>query len=284
MMDDNQFDQIIRLWQQIEQQSLTRFTSKRTNQCLTFEQLGQSAAGKLKPSLQSHIASCDHCQQMIKLFQRYQPAPKPAPEKKRWQFQSLQKWYASGQKGSEKMVGAWNWLPTAARYVIPAVALAILIFILLPRPESKLAALARIEPIYYQPISARSETTTSEVEEIYQTGMRAYSEKNYSFAIQRLQQVVEMQPENPYPGFYLGLCYLLNKQTTVGIAQLTAVAEKSPVALQEKCYWYLGNAYLLQEDASNALKMLKQVIELRGDYEWEARALIEEIVKMINQN
>ena len=50
--------------------------------------------------------------------------------------------------------------------------------------------------------------------------------------------------------------------------------------LYEKCYWYLGNAYLLRNDRKKALEMFEKVIAMEGDYEWEAREMIQEIEKI----
>jgi len=49
--------------------------------------------------------------------------------------------------------------------------------------------------------------------------------------------------------------------------------------LYEKCYWYLGNAYLLKNDGKKALAMFKKAMAMEGDYEWEAREMIKMIVE-----
>ena len=49
---------------------------------------------------------------------------------------------------------------------------------------------------------------------------------------------------------------------------------------KEKCYWYLGNALLLQENPEKALEMFTKVIELEGEFEWEASEILQKIKRM----
>jgi hypothetical protein len=50
--------------------------------------------------------------------------------------------------------------------------------------------------------------------------------------------------------------------------------------LLEKCYRYLGNAYLLKNDGKKSLEMFEKIVAMEGDYEWEAREMIQEIEKI----
>jgi len=47
--------------------------------------------------------------------------------------------------------------------------------------------------------------------------------------------------------------------------------------LYEQCYWYLGNAYFLKNDVKKAIEMFEKVVAMEGDFEWEAREMVEKI-------
>ena len=82
--------------------------------------------------------------------------------------------------------------------------------------------------------------------------------------------------------FYLALCYL--KKYDQGTFHLQRIIELKGEFLFEKCYWYLGNAYLLKEDGKKALEMFEKVVKFEGDFEWEAREVILKRSKVNTKN
>ena len=56
--------------------------------------------------------------------------------------------------------------------------------------------------------------------------------------------------------------------------------EQDNKLLLEKCYWNLGNAYLKVNDADNALRIFRLIIELQGDFISQAEKQIKKIEKI----
>ena len=141
------------------------------------------------------------------------------------------------------------------------IATIILIFAL-TTPEGKYAPLARIEPLYYQSIESRGEESLTETEKLFQQGIAFYQQADYDSAINKLLLVIKRQPEDVNANFYVGLCYLLTKKANQAIFHLQKVIELNGEFLFEKCYWYLGNAYLLENNGKKALDIFEKVVAM----------------------
>lgn len=275
-MNQNTFEKILNIWQAQEQQSMANMPTEKTTECLSFAQF---EANNFSIEQQQHIQQCNYCSRMIRLFDKYrlsQHTVSIAADEKTEQ-ESL--WEKLKEKLSDFISGIANSiapLPRPIRIAIPVIAVLILIFILRPA-DANYTTLARIEPLYYQPIETRGEESLSKTERLFQQGMAFYQQQNYKSAINKLLLIIESQPEDANANFYLGLCYLLMKKNDRAILHLHKVIELKGEFLYEKCYWYLGNAYLLKNDGNKALSMFEKVVELEGDFEWEAREMIEKI-------
>lgn len=278
-MNQNTFEKIINIWQDHEQQSIAKMPIEKSADCLSFAQF---EAANFSTEQQEHIQHCNYCSRMDRLFDKYRTqadAISITVDEKMAQKSSWEKWK---NRLSDFIDGLGNFIapiPLPIKVAVPVIAVLILIF-MLRTPGAKYASLARIEPLYYQPIEARGEESLSESEKLFQQGMAFYQQGDYHSAINKLLLVIKSQPEDASASFYLGLCYLLINKPDRTIFHLQKVIELNGEFLFEKCYWYLGNAYLLKNNGKRALEMFEKVVAMEGDFEWEAREMIEKIKKL----
>ena len=279
-MNQNTFEKILKIWHQSEQARTAKMSPAKTESCLSFAQF---EAAEFTPEQQEHIHHCHYCARMNVLFEKYRsqrneiPIPvfeKDAKVKQTMIWEKLKKKLNFLAKAMTKRLEP---IPVLIRYAIPiAIAVIVLIFIF-RSPGVKYSHLARIEPLYYQPLESRGEESLSASEKLFQQGMAFYQQEDYDSAITKLLLVIKKQPDDVNANFYIGLCYLLTKKPNRAISYLKKVIKLKGEFLYEQCYWYLGNAYLLKNDVKKAIEMFEKVVAMEGDFEWEAREMVEKI-------
>lgn len=281
-MNQNTFEKILNIWQDHEQQSIANIPTEKTAACLSFAQF---ELAYFSAEQQQHIQQCNYCSQMNRLFNKYRTQPDSISITVDKKIEQRSLWEKLKNSLSNFIDRSGNFIapiPRPIRFAVPVIAALILIFILRPT-DAKYAALAQIEPLFYQPIESRGEESLSETEKLFQQGMAFYQQGDYDSAINKLLLVIKKQPEDVNANFYIGLCYLLIKNPDRAIFHLQKVIELNGDFLLEKCYWYLGNAYLLKNDGKKAVKMFEKVVAMEGDFEWEARGMIVDIKEISNR-
>jgi len=95
---------------------------------------------------------------------------------------------------------------------------------------------------------------------------------------------VKRKKKDAYGHFYLGVSFLLTDEYKKGINHLKLASKFSEKEgkeiLLEKCYWYLGNAYLKTNDVDYALKEFKNVVTIGCEFKEDAIKQIERIEEM----
>ena len=231
-------------------------------------QFGQLSAEERK-HFEAHLLECDHCFQEAYALgpviekMRNDPAPFLA---------ALTPAIKPRRKFHLDLMEAIGRIPALGRIAIPAVAIALLLWIIWPATE--LADLARITPVPYRSLQVKGGSEATAAERQFEAGMAAYAEKNYAGAIERLAAAVRQDSTNAGFHFYLGLCYLLSSNVDPAISHLQTTIALGESAVREKAYWYLGNTWLLKNDRAQALKAFRSVSAMEGDYHWEAKELI----------
>jgi len=228
----------------------------------------------------NHLLSCDDCfqnafalspviEQMRKNPERFLPA--------------LAVSYRFGSRLRRILAVASDWfkalgrVPISVRIGVPVGAGALVVFLLLLLPGTKLGDLARIEPVPYRPLRIKAGVPESEADRTFREAMAAYVQENYAVAAQRLELTVQREPDNAPLQFYLGLCYLLSRKVELAIEHLQKAIALGDSSVLERAYWYLGNAWLLKENRDSALAAFRSVTEMAGQYEWEAREIIQKL-------
>ncbi len=124
----------------------------------------------------------------------------------------------------------------------------------------------------------------SSTQHLYDQGMKNYQEKNYEQAIQKLSAFVKHKKDNAYGHFYLGVSYLLTDNYKKGIKHLESASElcqkQNKELLLGQCYWQLGNAYLKINEVDKAVKELRNIIVMGGEYKDDALNQITKIEEL----
>ncbi|MFQ5627693.1 MAG: tetratricopeptide repeat protein [bacterium] len=154
--------------------------------------------------------------------------------------------------------------------------LALSLFLFLPQQENY-ANLARIEPVPFRSLQLKSGVSVNNAERLFYEGMASYVKKDYAGAVKSLLQAVSVDSTDADFYFYLGLSYLLSDQIDPAILYLQQAANLAGGSVQEKAYWYLGNAWLVKEEPELALQAFRKVVEIAMDYQWDAAEIIGEI-------
>lgn len=160
-----------------------------------------------------------------------------------------------------------------------AIAVALILCHRFTPPPGKYAHLAVIERAYYRPVAIRTGERFPEAERLFDEAMVHYNRAEYAQAIEGLSKSIEKDPNNADAHFYLGICYLLERNAGRAIKHLQKALDLVG-APAEKYHWYLGNAHLLRENRNRALAEFKKVVDFEGDYQFEAKKIIAKMAAM----
>jgi tetratricopeptide (TPR) repeat protein len=173
------------------------------------------------------------------------------------------------------------WQKPAARILIPAAITALLLIIFTLPTSRNYSDLAVLEKAPYQALKFKGDVEFTEAQQLFTQAMTLYNDDDYDQAIQKLSLYVQQEPENIYGHFYLAVCFLLRENHESGIRHLEKALSLSRQAdnqvFMEKCYWYLGNAYLVLEKEEEALFAFRNAEKLQGTFVEKAVAQIKKI-------
>ncbi|GAB4365723.1 MAG: hypothetical protein Kow0042_05120 [Calditrichia bacterium] len=141
--------------------------------------------------------------------------------------------------------------------------------------------------------------TRSSLSEFMADALEAFQNQQYEQAIHNLEIFLDKNPQHPnadYARYVLGLAYLFESQETAehgdlqqtglladaGIRNLKNALETTrSERLKEEILWYLGKAYLLKEDTSNAADYFRQVMQMKGRKSQQAREIHQKLQKFL---
>jgi len=167
-----------------------------------------------------------------------------------------------------------RWRP-AIKFLIPVLVAILIAIMLIPKSSINYSDLAVIAKAPYLGLRLRQPERISAVERLFDEGMLAYELDNYSDAIYKLDSLLIQQPDHADGNFYRGVCLLLTGKIEDGIKNLQVAAElsreKNNNLLPEKCFWYLGNAYLKINDEKRALEEFNKIIAIGEEFKEKAK-------------
>lgn len=238
-----------------------------------------------KSSFESHLLQCDFCYQeydsfssVIAVMSEERAALKEALAQK------------SGAKpfvildGLRSLAQLVTQLPNRLPSIRPAWGLAaaafllLMFFIWLPLPPNY-RDWAVMAPAEYQPFEVvlRGGPAAQDWKTLFDEGMAFYSEGNYSAAITKLSQSYALNPSDASVQFYLGVSWLLTEAPDSAIVYLQKAVDAGDVKLAESAHWFLGNAYLLNENPRRAAERFQWVLTFDGRYKDQAFDLLSRI-------
>ena len=173
------------------------------------------------------------------------------------------------------------WEIPTIKILVPAAATILLAIILLIPSSKQYSDLAILEKAPYISFRLKGPVELTNTQEIFDDAMRLYVQDNYREAIPKLLDFSEREPDSASGYFYLGVCLLITNETERGIEKLEISAklcqEQEFLILEERCYWYLGNAYLKINNVEESLIFFRKTIKLELNFEQDAREQIARI-------
>lgn len=141
--------------------------------------------------------------------------------------------------------------------------------------EPTLEQLARFEPPPYEPLTLRG--PRDEATARFERGMERYRKTEYREAVADLRGAAELDPDAAHIRFFLGIAHLMLEQDNEAIEQLRGTIALGDSAYLEEAHLYLAKAFLRRKDLGAAETQLKELIELRGSGNGEARRLLTQL-------
>ncbi|MDZ7264448.1 MAG: zf-HC2 domain-containing protein [candidate division KSB1 bacterium] len=197
------------------------------------------------------------------------------------------RWYAIEHRirvliqATSRAIVEWIRIP-AVRILVPATVVAVvLLFVLLPSPKHY-SDLAIINNASYAPLHFRGLVHGySATDELLNHGIKLYEQRKYAEAVAKLLDYTRQRDDDPYGHFYTGLSLLHTNEFKNAVEHLKTAANLSQKQgkeiLLEKCYWFLGNAFLKLNDVESSVQEFQKVIEINGQYATDAKQQIERI-------
>jgi tetratricopeptide (TPR) repeat protein len=127
----------------------------------------------------------------------------------------------------------------------------------------------RIDPLPYS--ASRPVNVKGEAENLFRAAMVDYNNKNYLNASVTLQKATLLNPQAPELRVYLGICYLLTRDTQAALNELKVAAALENNPYSDEAHLYLAQAYYRQKDFINAGEQLEKV---KNDPELQRRAVL----------
>lgn len=168
--------------------------------------------------------------------------------------------------------------------VTPAAAIiALVLYIQLTAPR-QYADLAIIQKSRYEMLHFKSPENLTPDQKALKDALELYEKDLYTEAIAQFKNIIDREPDNAYARFYLGVSLLLTHDLNGARTQFTRAVQFSRYMedslLLEKCYWYVGNIYLLNNNADNARQIFQILAAMNGPFRQKAEKQISRMNKL----
>jgi len=121
---------------------------------------------------------------------------------------------------------------------------------------------------------SQGDTPSDTGRQLFQNAMAAYVEGRYGEASSFLEGAVQNEPNAADINFYLGVCKLLLGHPLDSIAPLKKAAAAGNSQYLQSSHYYLGKAYLQQEEFEEAERELHNAATVSGRLTSEAKSLL----------
>ena len=111
----------------------------------------------------------------------------------------------------------------------------------------------------------------------FEAAMDSYVQADYAGAITGLEGAIRRNPGDAAARFFLGASYLLSGRMPAGIVRLEEVVALGESPYLEEARLYLAKALVQEGRLDDAAAELQMVLELRGDFENDAREGLDRI-------
>lgn len=140
--------------------------------------------------------------------------------------------------------------------------------------QGRFQALASADPLVQMNLVLRSGASNKDA---FQGAMEPYARSDFQAARDALSRFIAGAPDHAPAHLYLGIALLQLGEAEAATAPLQRAAELGENLLAERALWYLGNACLMLGQGEEALAVFRELKNREGDYELNARAMVEGI-------
>lgn len=227
------------------------------------EEIGELAGGRLAAAdaagLIEHVEGCAACSREMDLVADLLHVP-------------------SRSLAAGRNLSAARW---AGGLIALAAAAAVLFFFLRSSaPERRVRDLARLSPPPSAGLVLRGDEQPGAG---FEQASAHFAAGDHARAAEGFQALLATQPDDPLVLFYLGLARLQLGELDAAIDALRRAEEAGADLLAEQALWYRSQAHLARDEGAQARALLARLVELDGDYEPNARALLAELESLLDR-
>lgn len=250
--------------------------------------------GEDKLKVEAHLLECDAC--FAEVY-RLSPAVKIMEKEPKFFLNALQSKKDAdtmisklGKEIAKRMAMIFSslknwWDAPVVKILVPVTALAIILFIIVSPETKRYSDLAIFDNVSSSALKVRDFVEDSQM--VFDRGVKYFEEKNYSEAIRHFKIYIKKEKNNAYAYYYLGVSLVLTGNVGKGIERLERAEkiskDEGQEILLERCYWYLGNAYLKNNKAEKAFKKFRSVVAIGGEFKDDALQQMSRIEDMRGQ-
>lgn len=227
------------------------------------EEIGELAGGRLSAAgaagLIEHVEGCAACSREMDLVADLLHARSGSPA-------------ATWDRSAPRWAGGL--------FALAAAAAVLFFFLRSSAPERRLRDLAQLAP---PPSAGLVLRGAAQPEAGFEQASAHFAAGDHARAASSLQALLATHPDDPLVLFYLGLARLQLGELDAAIDALRRAEEAGADLLAEQALWYRVQAHLARDEGAQARALLARLVELDGDYEPNARALLAELEPLLDR-
>jgi len=248
----------------------TKKTSPNLTSCLTFEELIDYSEGKLsyqqRNEIERHAANCPLCSDAIEGLIRHTDRRELKPI-----ICSLQQDIHNkmSQFPIKKQMRKFYYAAAAVLFI----ALTSVLYYINHKPLDAVLFEKYFKPYPNVIPIVRGDVTADKLK----IAMVEYESENYPEAQKLLNEILELEPENVTAHFYSGNTNLYVNNPEQAIIHFEIVVNLGESNFTELAEWYLGLAYLKNNDIKNARLILGKIASKHHAYRGQSLELLEQM-------
>lgn len=119
-----------------------------------------------------------------------------------------------------------------------------------------------------------------EISPALQSAMEAYNAQDYATAVAQFEDILQEDTNNAPVLFYSGVAYLILNENEKAMQNLQKVSETEDTAYALTAHWYLGLAYLKQNNIAQAREIFSSLKESGSSYAKRADTILQQLEEL----
>lgn len=238
--------------------------------CLTYKQLKayhqNQSNGNERFKIENHLIDCQLCSDALEGL-----ALSESDSISRRDLSSLRETWHSRFGFND--IRHTTWKPYLAMAAIVLLAFVTVLSLLKPNSTEEILFLKYFRPYPNTIPLIRGD----EPQSIMENAMIEYEAENYQNASSILSDILTNNPDHSAANFYMGLIHLIHNRTAVAVPHFKKVITDGSNDYIEPAAWYLGLAYLRNDDIKRAKEIIRNIAGKDGSYQEHAINLIKKL-------